>query len=249
MLVVQAAISLILFARVQGLFGPQHFYLLVPAAGIGIAAAVIGIWDRARNVAWRAAGIGAILAALVASSVAALSPVRASGAPLLPRNLYPPLVRPDLAEIDRLLNALQGLRPERVYVVSSSETLNWDTLQSACRPKRLELCKHLAVTADIDTRDGFPRPVMEADTLVLATPTQFHVRPEDQQVVGLIARDIREGRGIGTSFERLPEAFTLRQGVKVEMYRRARSLRPEDVKALSDELIRSYPKQKALFAL
>jgi len=247
LLIVQTMLAVGLFARVQTLFGVQHYYLLVPAAGVGIASAITALWNAKWRLGWRAGGMAAILAVVLLSSLAVFSPSNLAAGPLMPRTRYAPLVRPDLQELHRLLATLAALKPARIYVAASSQMLNWSILQNGCRGTQLDICSHVAVTQDIDMRDGFPRAVLDADYVVLATPTQYHVRPEDQLVVGLVARDIREGRGIGTSFTRLPGVFHLAQGVEVAVYRRVAPPRSDAVRALSEELVRSYPQAKALF--
>ncbi|MEG3147983.1 hypothetical protein U1839_25315 [Sphingomonas sp. RT2P30] len=109
----------------------------------------------------------------------------------------------------RLLATLAALKPDQVYVAASSQLINSSILAMGCRDMQPELCPHIAVTQDIDRRDGFPRGMLDADYVVLATPTQYHVRPEDQRVVGVVARDIRAGRGLGLFFVRLPGTFAL----------------------------------------
>ena len=247
LLIVQAALSLGLFTSVQGFLGEQHFYLLVPAVGIGIAAATAAAWESRLNPVGRWALIGSVAAAVIVSSTVVFAPTRIFASPLLPQVRHPPLVRSDLPEIDRLLDVLSAAKPASIYVAASSEILNWDTLQVRCQIRHRDLCPRLETTADIDARDGFPHAILDADYVVLATPTQYHVRPEDQQVVGLIARDIRERRGIGASFEALPHQFTLMRGVRVQVFRRLAPTRDDDARALGDELTRSYPDLKSLF--
>lgn len=247
LLIAQALFAFGLFTRVQTLLGVQHYYLLVPAAGIGIAASLAALWNSKLRAGWRATGVAAVMAVVLLSSVAVFSPSHPALGPLMPRVRYAPLVRPDLAELQRLLAALAALKPDHVYVAASSQMFNWSILDMGCRDTQPDLCPHIAVTEDIDMRDGFPRAVLDADYVVLATPTQYHVRPEDQRVVGLVARDIREGRGIGVSFERLPSRFELAQGIKVAIYRRFAPLRSDAVKALGEELRRSHPQTRTLF--
>lgn len=247
LLIVQALLAFGLFTHVQTLLGVQHYYLLAPAAGVGLAAAIAAIWDTAWHPGWRAAGIAAVLGIVVASSLATFSPSPPGASRLLPRARFAPLVRPDLDALRRLLAALTALKPDHVYVAASSQLFNSGILAMGCRDMQPALCPHIAVTQDIDRRDGFPRGMLDADYVVLATPTQYHVRPEDQRVVGLVARDIRAGRSLGQSFMRLPGSFTLAQGIRVDIYRRVAPLRPEAIAALGVELAHAYPDMRAVF--
>jgi hypothetical protein len=241
LLVVQAALSLALFTHVQKFLGVQHYYILVPALGIGVAAAAHALWDAPFRRAWRTAGIASVCAAVLLSSIAVFSPTPLLAGPLLPRDAYPPLVRPDLPEIDRLLGELTDVKPHRVYVVASSEALNWSTLKMRCGDTHPELCAHIATTSDIDTRDGFPVGFVGADYALLATPVQYHVNASDQQVVGLLARDLISRQGVGRSFEPMGGEFRLKQGVRVQIYRRVAPMRESDLEQLSAQLTRSYP--------
>jgi hypothetical protein len=242
LLFVQAVVAIGLFSHVQSFLGVQHYYLLLPAAGIGLCGAVIHAW----NARWRVLGIGGIFAIVILSSIAAFVPGVRS-APLLPRARFTPLVRPDLQELDRLMDALQALKPTKVYIAASSEVLNWSILDIGCRPRHRDLCQHITRTADIDARDGFPKGILRADYVVVGMPIQYHVHPKDQQVVGLVAEHIVQQRGIGSTFEPVKGTFRLMRGVRAQIFRRTAPLREEDIKALSEQLIRSYPHMERQF--
>jgi hypothetical protein len=248
LLIAQALIPLALFMHVQGFLGVQHFYLLLPSVGIGLAALVIALWDGPWRLAGRIGGIAVLTAVVLLSSLSVfVGNPAVPKIPLMPTVRYEPLVRTDLKEIDRLLDKLAVLRPKSAYVAASSEVLNWSTLKVACRAAHPTLCPHISVTADVDARDGFPSGILMADYVVLATPDQYHVKPQDQQVVGLIAKQIRDRTGLGASFEPIAGEFELMNGVHAQIYRRVEPLRYEDVQALSDELARSYPARKNFF--
>ncbi len=247
LLVTQALLALGLFAHVQSFLGVQHYYLLVPAAGIGVAALIGALWSSALRIGWRVIGIAGVFLVISLSSAAVFSPSPQVASLLLPQVRYAPLVRPDMGELRRLLMALAALKPDQVYIAASSQTLNWSILKMGCRGVRPDLCPHIAITQDIDTRDGFPLGILNADFVVLATPTQYHVRPTDQRVVGLVARDIRDGRGLGTSFRVLPGSFHLTQGTEVQIYRKIAPLSGEAVKAIGRELAHTYPQMRRQF--
>ncbi len=247
LLSIQVVLAFALFTHVQTLFGVHHYDLLVPAAGIGIAALIATCWSAALRTRWRIAGVAGVLAIVLLSAAAVFSPSPIPAGPLMPRVRYAPLVRSDLGEIRRLFATLAALHPHRVYVAASSQLVNWSVFAMGCREMQPDLCAHIAVTQDIDTRDGFPRGILDADYVLLATPTQYHVRPADQQVVGRVARDIRDGRGIGASFQRLPGSFGLAGGATVTIHRRIAPLRSDAVKALGADLLRRYPGMTQLF--
>lgn len=247
LLIIQALLAITLFTRVQTLLGVQHYYLLVPAAGVGIAAAIAALSRSRINVGWRASGVTAILAVIALSSATVFSSSHLTAKPLMPHARYAPQFRDDLSEMQRLMATLAAMKADHIYVAASSQILNWSMLKTGCRDMQPDLCSRIEETPEIDMRDGFPLPVLRANYIVLATPTQYHVMPQDQQIVGLVARDIREGRGIGESFQRFPLGFKFTQGVSVAIYHRIAPLRRDAVEALSDELARSYPQAKHFF--
>src|SRR5262249_20201014 len=154
--------------------------------------------------------------------------------------------------LTHLVDYLERLELERqrdIYVVASSEILNSNILQNACRfgPRQKQFCERILATNDVDKRDGFPGQFLHADLVVVATPTQYHLRAEDQRIVGVLAREIIDGRGIGASFQRLPDEFKLDNGVITSVYVKVRSFEKSDLDALAAEFGRYYPEERQLF--
>ncbi|MCZ7625562.1 MAG: hypothetical protein M5R38_06770 [Candidatus Methylomirabilis sp.] len=258
-LLVQLFAIFVLFARTQ-VFGVQHVYLLIPGLAVGIAAVVIGLWREMTNGLWRVASVGCVLAALSISSFATFVPGVAgiaehlgSFVPAPSTRLYP-LVRYDIDVLENLLARVETLelqQPGDIYVLASSHILNSNILQNACRlgPHPRSFCDRILYTHDVDKRDGFPRRFLQATYLVAASPTQYSVRPDDQRVVGVLAREVTEGHGIGASFQRLPGRFTLDNGVTVWIYMRVRPFERTDLDALEDEFNGYYPGRGHLFSV
>lgn len=241
LLIIQCAASLLLFTQVQPFLGVQHFYLLIPAVGIGVVAAIHAATDARLPLLLRAGGTTAIAGIALLTSFSVLSAKPLGPGPVLPSATYPPLVRTDMEEVERMVDRLVQLKPRQVYVVASSDVLNWSIVRMACVKRHSGACASIAVTHDIDSRDGFPDQLTDTDCVVLATPTQYHVQPGDQRVIGLVARDIRAQRGIGRSFAPLPDEYHLEHGVLAQIYWRTTPVAPADLKALRHEFSRRQP--------
>jgi putative flippase GtrA len=253
-LITQSLIIFLLFARTQD-FGIQHYYLLIPGVVLGIAWLQIGLWMRLKGRPWRALSLGPVFTALILSFSAAFVPQAAGISErlgiLVPRASYP-LVRNDIDGIDRLLDRLEGLVREQdggIYVLASSTVLNSSIVNAACRTgsRQWRFCDRLLSTHDVDKRDGFPRQILDALYLVVASPVQYHLRPEDQRVVGVLVREVIQGRGIGASFERLPGEYALDNGVMVWVFKKVRPIPRSDLDALTEEFIGYYPDKRDIF--
>lgn len=74
-----------------------------------------------------------------------------------------------------------------------------------------------------------------------ASPIPYHLRPSDQQIVGIPAESFLNGTDIAWAFEQLPEVFTIENGIRVYLYRKTRPIAPEEVEPFSERLRAAYP--------
>lgn len=252
-LITQSLIVFVLFARTQD-FGIQHHYLLIPSFVLGIQVVVISLWKQAEIGIWRVAAVGTLLFVLLANfttfspSAASISIVLGR---LIPQYKCHPLVRNDLEELNLLLDRLDelvGEQPGEIYVLASSVVLNSSILQNACHlgTRSGAACGYILATNDVDKRDGFPHQFLQAKYLVVANPTQYHLRADDQRVIGVLAREVLTGQGIGASFQRLPGDFKLDNEVAVGVFVKVRPIERMDFDALENEFARYYPNLRLL---
>jgi hypothetical protein len=245
-LTAQWVIVVVLFARTSS-FGVQHYYLLQAGVLIVCSLAVLQImafwsstWSR---------GIALALMVVVAVSidlstfVPRAAPLHTWLQPAVPRETYYPLVRHDVAELNRLYAALDGLlgSEERFYVLSATEALN-DThfIRAHIRqPFEFDAADRLLRTQNVDKRDGFPRNLLDADVVILASPVGG--KGEFSQVLLEPARLIKDGIGLGRAFVRLPYEFHLDNNVTARVFERMRPFTEAEIQALSDHLRRLYP--------
>jgi len=251
-LFIQSFIIFVLFLRTQD-FGPQHYYLLMPGIALGIAVIVVGLWTQITTGWLRVASVGLVFTVLLASFATSFYPVTASVSDifgrLVPQNRFYPQVRNDLNVLSQLLDRIDELELDQrgdIYLLASSVILNSAILQNACKfdPKRRLFCDRILQTNDVDKRDGFPRQFLDATYLVVASPTQYHLRADDQRVIGVLVREVMAGHGIGASFQRLPGEFKLDSGVTVWVFAKVRPFEKIDLSALVNEFSGYYPQMR-----
>lgn len=255
---VQSLVIFVLFARTQD-FDSHHRYLLLPPvllfSSLFLVRFVGSLTEKMKNFKLLTLGILAVLFML--------NFLTAFGSPEIgsPKKAYPtvftnirhqPLVRTDFKEIDRLLTVLTELMKDpkdSVYVLASSDALNGNLLNSSWMtfPQHRNVCKKVLKTSDIDIRHGFPRDLMKASYVLVGDPIQYHMNPKNQRVVGIPAGLFLEGKGIATSFEKLPYEFNLDGNAKFYIYKKIKPIPDSDTAALSEMLKQYYPDRENVY--
>jgi hypothetical protein len=240
-LLVQTVLVVVLFGHTQA-FNAHHEYLVVPQLAVFAAIACATLAD--------ARGAGRALAALLIVllvldfSVALVPRVQGALGPValaFGRIAYPPVVRDDIDEVARLVRTVDALTRDthaRIYVLSSSTVLNEEVLANAhlADAELPDLHDRILPVSHVDARDGFPWALAQAGLVVLADPTGYHLRPEDQRVIGVPADALRSGQGFAAAFARLPETFVLENGSTVSLYLRRRDPSPGEIAELQRAL-------------
>jgi hypothetical protein len=263
-LCVQLAIAFVLFARTQNFavqknFGIQHFYGVLATVAVFLSWFVqdVFFWAGTRSgkvvfvLAFLIVGMANFAATFLPRADVLLKPVQFA----FPRLRQYPLVRTDLGQVQALLNSLDDITKEStssIYILASSYTLNSSVVYQGCftlQPPHFGLAPRIAQTNDVDKRDGFPIQFLMARYVVLTIPFGYHLAPEDQKVIGLLADQLVKGEGIGKSYERLNYEFKLEDGSSAFIYRKARPLDPAAVRTLADLFVSFYPNQKEIFEL
>jgi hypothetical protein len=266
-LCVQFAIAFVLFARTQDFIissrgqevGVQHLYWALPTLGFFLVlfAQDAFLWFHSRG------GKAAIVLLLLVLSLAnfsrtffprAAKPLKAVDF-ALPNFRQYPMVRSDLDQVQALLDTLNEISKSpgsMIYILSSSFSLNSSIAQQGClllAPAHVELEHRIMLTNDVDKRDGFPVQFLRAQYVVLTTPFGYHLPPQDQRVIGVLANQMVRGEGIGSSYDKLEYEFKLEDGSSAFIYRKDRPLDPDAVKGLSDQFMDFYPNHRDKFDL
>jgi len=253
LLVALMAVTYALMVSIQD-HSPHHWWLYDPAILLLVGLAVGGVLEtlslRGRQlvVAMLVVVGGLFTAAVFVPGFA----VRQAGG-LFPRDRVRPLVRHDLAEVDRLLTYLDHRYQNgsgTVYVIASSPLLSDQVLGFA----NLSLgtdhpsVRGFLASSHVDRRDGFPRGLLVADAVVVADPVQLHLRAEEQRVVVEAAHSFLDGTDIARAFRELPVTFTLDHGVRVLVFERVRPTTADDIEGFSARLQAAYPDRPEIFA-
>jgi hypothetical protein len=255
-LLIQMISIVLLFTRVQD-FNSHHYYLIIPAIVIFVSILVITIFYRLKSLPAQSIFLTIYLLLLMVQFSVVFSPGSsdyfAKITPLFPKTRHYPLVRNDLREINALLDVLTKLLEgnKTAYVLASSIIVNGDIVRNACLSShhKGDICEKILISSDVDKIHGFPVNFLRADYIVLANPNQYHLNPDDQRVIGVLADEIRNPKNIGVSYERLPFAFALDDNVTVNIYKKVRPLRKSDLAALEDIFLGFYPDRKDIFTI
>jgi hypothetical protein len=234
---------------------PQHWYLYAAGVLLVIGTGFVMLFETVRP-SRRLAVISGflVLGVLLTTSVYSVRAEAVANAlgPLVPDQRVRPIIREDIDEVFRLIGELDHLAardPGYIYVLGATGTLSEQTLAFANLSlgtafKSLPL---ILRSSHVDLRDGFPDMLLEARYVVVPDPAQWEMRAEDHQVVIIPTASFHERRNIARAFERLPERFSLREGVEVSVYRKTRSIRPEEIQELSALLRAKYPERPEIY--
>lgn len=241
-----AAISFGLFAFGAAHTGPHHVLHVAPIIGV---IGLIGLYQALRSMpSWfgRVAFICIMLALTsntawslwLAPKVVRLHAGEKSS--LLLSVQAPPERRtdlPQLLELGQTLIATSQIQ-DRIVIVGSSYTLNQDLIGRvlAEQLKRPDMLSRMVWTSEIDGRGQPPYDAFaEATIYVVPDKPQYHLTPEVQKVIGVMAAQFPPDRAWSKLFRQDETSFTLQNGVKVSLWRR-RDWRPDMLASVMQEM-------------
>lgn len=154
-------------------------------------------------------------------------------------------------EVFKTLKHIEDNDKGKIYILASSNVINEDILRGYCYlpegDSYWNICRQILDTAEIDLRDGFPSNIVEAKYVMVAEPIQYHLRSEDQEVVGIPAKMILNNNGIGKLFYKLPYEFNLEGNVKLMIYKYNGQSEFDEMEKISKTLMEKYSGNKNIF--
>lgn len=255
---VQFATTFILFTRTQDL-NDHHYYWVSVTIFILTAFLLREAYLRLKTRPLKTAFVGALAAVFLAHFLIVFHPgvgsAVSSANVVFPHIRKYPAKRNDLDQVYSLLSALSGLTRDsdgKIYILASSITLNASIAVNGCAdfdPPLTDLQWKVLPTHDVDKRDGFPFQLFEARYVVVTNPVGYHLAPEDQRVIGLLAGQLIKSEGLGRSYERLPFEFALEDGSTAYIYRKDKNFDAGDLRRISDTFVGFYPEHREKFEI
>ena len=249
-LTLQTVVTIIAFTRVQS-FDFHQYLLICPAFLIFTAVFVDRSVSFLRGPLPRLVFIVLYLVFIVSMFAYSLIPgfsVPRQMVFLYPTELYKPLVRDDLKEINRLLEYIERLSADKpgasFYLLSSSALWNSSILQTAVKEKYKDpaTMPKINTTSDVDKRDGFPLQFFTSRYVIVAEPPQYHLNKKNQQIITLPSEKILKKEGIGLNYKELPESFDLDKNIILHVYEREKPPDYASIRSTLNDFLTYYPR-------
>lgn len=159
-----------------------------------------------------------------------------------------PKVRNDIPSLEAIVNKLKQYEQDgkTSYVLASSTVINDDLLRKIYMPDTLLSVNTMYVSSHVDLRDGFPTDFLKADIVVVANPVQYHLSQDSQRVIGLLANEFIQQKGIFHNYQHL-EDYELDDGVIVSVYEKITEYSEEDLDYLRELFNQFYWEYPELF--
>ncbi len=239
LLFIVAAASIVgalLFLQVQSP-GPQHYYILMPLLGVGVAG-ISSLLTSYYGPTWGFAFAGVLLFGTLGATVQ--SRYRDQFVRAFPTlNSWMPKQQAGRQGLALLGDWLVSpdIKLSRFCVLASSGMINqsivselWQIIPSL---DKQELAHRIIWLGDVDSRDGPPsRALTQCEIVLVGTPPQTHLGVQKQYSVVVPWQDLISGGGIGAAYERLPNSFRLDDQTEVVPFRRVRPLEEREYQDL-----------------
>lgn len=162
--------------------------------------------------------------------------------------LMKPFRQNDVEEKIKLIEDLADLTNEQdlVYFAAASSDLNASLALSALLPDELDV-PFSAISADVDSRDGFNVAFFDAKYVVTSDPVSLHMNEENERVVVALNNFVKDPDScIGRHYEPI-KSYQFDDDVIVTIYQKKSQFEYRDINELRKYFNQWYKDQSALF--
>lgn len=236
----QLLISFFLFVRIQS-FSNQHYYIMAIQICILFTIGICWLGNFKKKIPLVALFLIVIL--FIINFTQTFIPILSSfkETKILSNVSVYPQVRSDIKPVKTMISDLDSMtnnNAKKVYLLSSSFTLNSSIVMNAFLPERENALPALLQTHDVDLRDGFPNMLFLADYILVANPIQYHLRADDQEVVGMLA-DLFLNNQM-TNFKQV-KTYHIENGVSVILFKKIKPYESKNIRLITNHFQNKYP--------
>ena len=199
---------------------------------IGLAGLFLNVWEKLKTsprprLAQAAAALGVVFLCVNGLSGFVL-PTPSFPAALFTGNWHP-MQRDDYQQVINLTKYLneQTTWDDRIYVIASSYRFNAQTFlraDEALTGRKNDPGINLLTSPDIDSRDFYPlETLLESAIVVLIDPWEYHISPDQQQVVKVVFDMFKKNRGLAQDYTVLYDNYFLDNQTKATVFKRVRA--------------------------
>ena len=237
-----AVLTALLFARIQA---PSAHHIL-PVAFFLFPAYAFGLSFLAKKIGPPRLAAGALGVMVSLNFLSTFTPVGWEVAEPLraafPSARHAPLRFAHYDDYVRMVEDLNKLEPDTTLSIFASSPTMADSVLIALDPA---LERRIILVSQVDRRDGFNWMALAADYVIICTPTVIHLNLESQRVIAFPAEAIRAGVGVGAAFADTGLNYQLEEGVTAHLYKRARPVSADEIRALAERFYEAYPDWRA----
>lgn len=244
--ILQMCLSWFLFNRMESL-GWHHQYLFCNQILIFMVSGILFLYIKLRNIVYKVIYLVLIFSLLTLNFIN--NYFYLLDFKLLSTHFQTPRVRNDIEVIKQIDNELNRLvkTNEKIYVLASSYVMSDEIFRNVFAPYSINAVPAMLFTNHVDELYGFPNQFFEADIVVVGDPIQYHLQPEHQRIIGILAEDLLRGKNIGTHYQLISDQYELDNHVKVKIYRKISNISRQEFDYLLNKFKHFYPEHKSLW--
>ena len=189
MLFIIPIVAIIVFVRIQNM-SLHHRYLVLPSFLLFQGIGIFGIIDLFKKINIRYIVAIILMMIYITNFVFSINSIKLGN--LFTNSLIEPL---NICSYDENIKIAKYIEDtyietgEKTYILASSYIYNDGIIEGYYLPN-MKMSQMLYHVNHIDLRDGFPLQFLEAKSLVVVTPEQYHMRAEDQRVIGILTNAV-----------------------------------------------------------
>ncbi len=241
--IINSAIIIVLFLRVNDFGGLQHYYLLIPF--------ILIFFLLETSYLSKQKYIPVLLFTLLLANSYFVFIINSpeTNNYMFSKAEGKPFFRPDYNEIENIANQVIQIQNQGnyVYCLASGGVLNNDIIKNIKLPDLSSPIFKLQQTQHVDKRDIFPNGLFMADYIITTLPTELHLGAENQKVIAYFNEGIMKG-SLKQHYKKIKE-FKLNNNVTAYLMQKTSALSNSEIQKIHDYFKDAYPEYEQMYSI